>query len=119
VLQRGLSTAVGDEGGFAPDLGSNEEGLQVILQAIEAVRRAWLPGGGRARPGGQRFSNGTYVPRARAIASRLRADGRYRGSSSGTRSSIEDGMVEDDWQAGLVCCPRLGSLSSSWATICS
>src|SRR3989440_11417522 len=34
---RGLSTAVGDEGGFAPDLGSNEEGLQVLVQAIEAA----------------------------------------------------------------------------------
>src|SRR5438874_3748780 len=34
---RGLSTAVGDEGGFAPNLGSNEEGLQVLVQAIEAA----------------------------------------------------------------------------------
>ncbi len=34
---RGLSTAVGDEGGFAPDLGSNEEGFQVLVQAIEAA----------------------------------------------------------------------------------
>src|SRR4029079_5271451 len=43
VLQkRGMSTAVGDEGGFAPDLGSNEEGLQVILQAIEAA--GYAPG---------------------------------------------------------------------------
>ena len=34
---RGLSTAVGDEGGFAPDLASNEEGLQVLVQAIESA----------------------------------------------------------------------------------
>src|SRR3989440_6260497 len=34
---RGLSTAVGDEGGFAPDLGSNEEAVQLLVQAIEAA----------------------------------------------------------------------------------
>src|SRR6195256_4191262 len=37
LSKRGLSTAVGDEGGFAPDLASNEEALQVIVQAIEAA----------------------------------------------------------------------------------
>ncbi|MBI4584021.1 MAG: phosphopyruvate hydratase [Planctomycetes bacterium] len=37
LKERGLSTAVGDEGGFAPNLGSNEEAIQVILQAIEAA----------------------------------------------------------------------------------
>src|SRR6202034_3817893 len=40
---RGLSTAVGDEGGFAPDLGSNEEALSVVLQAIEQA--GYHPGG--------------------------------------------------------------------------
>ena len=37
---RGLSTAVGDEGGFAPNLGSNEEGIQVLVEAIERAGRA-------------------------------------------------------------------------------
>src|SRR6056297_4217672 len=35
LRQRGLSTAVGDEGGFAPDLGSNEEAVQLLVEAIE------------------------------------------------------------------------------------
>ena len=35
---RGLSTTVGDEGGFAPDLGSNEEALEVLVAAIERRR---------------------------------------------------------------------------------
>lgn len=34
---KGLNTAVGDEGGFAPDLGSNEEALEVIIEAIEKL----------------------------------------------------------------------------------
>src|SRR5207248_4322916 len=40
--ERGLSTAVGDEGGFAPDLGSNEEAVQVLVPAIE--RAGYTPG---------------------------------------------------------------------------
>src|SRR3954462_10556774 len=39
---RGMSTAVGDEGGFAPNLGSNEEALQVLVQGIEAA--GYTPG---------------------------------------------------------------------------
>ncbi len=41
--ERGLSTAVGDEGGFAPDLGSNEEALQMLVAGIEAA--GYSPGG--------------------------------------------------------------------------
>src|SRR3989441_12987044 len=37
LKKKGLSTAVGDEGGFAPDLGSNEEALALIVQAIETA----------------------------------------------------------------------------------
>ena len=40
--ERGLSTAIGDEGGFAPDLGSNEEALQLLVEAIE--RADFAPG---------------------------------------------------------------------------
>src|SRR6201992_62412 len=39
---RGLSTAIGDEGGFAPDLPSNEEAVRVLIEAIEAAGR--IPG---------------------------------------------------------------------------
>ena len=53
--KRGYSTAVGDEGGFAPNLKSNEEALEVILEAItESGIQAWGSGGDRARSGGQR-----------------------------------------------------------------
>ena len=40
--ERGLSTAVGDEGGFAPDLGSNEEALEVLIAGIRAA--GYVPG---------------------------------------------------------------------------
>ena len=39
---RGLATSVGDEGGFAPNLGSNEEGFEVIIEAIE--KAGYVPG---------------------------------------------------------------------------
>ncbi|MFH1570461.1 MAG: phosphopyruvate hydratase [Gemmatimonadota bacterium] len=99
---RGLNTSVGDEGGFAPDLGSNDEALEVIA---EAVQRAG-------------YSLGEQVLLALDVAaSELYADGRYtfRWSDKKSRDagamidyygqlvgrypiiSIEDGMSEDDW----------------------
>ncbi len=102
VLQaRGLATGVGDEGGFAPDLSSNEEAIQVLVEAIEA--------------GG--FSPGTDIAIALdPAASEIFSDGRYELASE-NRSlepaemaayfadlaarypivSIEDGMAEEDW----------------------
>jgi enolase len=102
VLQnRGLSTAVGDEGGFAPDLGSNEEGLQLLIEAIELAGLA----------------PGTDMAIAMDVAStEFYADGVYTLASEGRQLSseeivaeyvglcdrypivsIEDGMAEDDW----------------------
>lgn len=48
LKSRGLATSVGDEGGFAPDLGSDEEAIQVILEAVE---KGWLQAGHRFRSG--------------------------------------------------------------------
>jgi enolase len=100
--ERGLSTAVGDEGGFAPDLGSNEEALQMLVAAIEAAG---------LRPGedvaiamdpatSELFENGAYVlehegrtltpPELSAYWQDLA--GRY------PIVSIEDGMDEEDWE---------------------
>lgn len=51
LKSKGLNTAVGDEGGFAPNLGSNEEAIQIIIEAIEKsrlqTRRRSIPGYGR------------------------------------------------------------------------
>ena len=60
LKKRGLNTAVGDEGGFAPDLESNEAALQALIEGIEAA--GYTPGedvGDRARPGGSARSSRT------------------------------------------------------------
>jgi enolase len=102
LSERGLSTAVGDEGGFAPDLGSNEDALKALVEAIEATGR--LPGEDVALavdPAvSELFEDGEY---------RLRGEGRAL-SSAGLVDywvdiaerypvvSIEDGMAEEDWE---------------------
>ena len=99
--ERDLATSVGDEGGFAPNLGSNSEALEVILQAIE--RAGYAPGRdiylGLDAASSEFYRGGSYE---------LKADGRRFSSGEFTRYladlahrypivSIEDGMAEDDW----------------------
>ncbi len=99
--ERGLSTAVGDEGGFAPNLGSNEEAVQALVEAIE-------------RAG---FQAGDEVALALDVAStEFFADGRYSLTGEGRELSsselvallaelcsrypivsVEDGCAEEDW----------------------
>ncbi len=112
LKQRGLSTAVGDEGGFAPDLPSNEAAVETILEAIaragyEPARDVWL---------------GLDV-----ASSEFYADGRYTLASEGRDFdsegfagyladwcdrypiiSVEDGMAEEDWDGWRVLTKRLG-----------
>ena len=98
---RGLSTAVGDEGGFAPDLGSNEEGVRILVEAIEAA--GYTPGEEIALAldvaATEFYDSGLY---------NLAGEGRRLGSDdfAGWLAdladrhpivSIEDGMAEDDW----------------------
>ena len=99
---KGLNTAVGDEGGFAPDLGSNVEAIEVILQAIkeagyEAGKDVWLA----LDPASSEFhENGQYVLKAEAspehspeqmVAFWKEWADKY------PIISIEDGMAENDW----------------------
>lgn len=101
--ERGLSTAVGDEGGFAPDLASNEEGITYLLEAIE--RAGLVPGDDMAiamDAASTEFydeSTGLYT---------LESEGRSLDSDAMAGElaalcdrypivSIEDGMAEDDW----------------------
>jgi len=115
VLQkRGLVTAVGDEGGFAPDLGSNEEGLQVILQAIEAA--GYAPGEQIAlaldAAGSEFFKKGSYVLAGegnRTLTSAQMVDYYAALVDKYPIVSIEDGMAEDDWAGWAEMTKRLGS----------
>ncbi len=109
---RGLSTTVGDEGGFAPDLPSNESAIEVILAAIEQA--------------GFRAGSDIYLALDPA-SSEFYRDGRYHLDSEGKVLdaaqfgdylaawvdqypiiSIEDGMAEDDWEGWKLHTEKLG-----------
>jgi len=113
VLQkRGLATAVGDEGGFAPNLSSNEAAIEIILEAIEAAG----------------LKPGDDVALALDVASsEIFKDGKYDLASEGKTLdadgmvslygewcakypifSIEDGMAEDDWAGWKTLTQELG-----------
>jgi enolase len=113
LVKRKLSTGVGDEGGFAPDLKSDEDALKVVIEAIESAG----------------YAPGTEVALALdCAASELFRDGGYtfKKSGAGTRDaagmvdmyakwldeypivSIEDGLAEDDWEGWVQLTGRLG-----------
>ncbi len=109
---KGLSTTVGDEGGFAPSLGSNEAALKVIVEAIEAA--GYVPGADVAiamDPAASEFyKDGKY---------HLKADGLTLTSAQIVDMyaswvdkypivSIEDGMSEHDWAGWKMLTDRLG-----------
>ncbi len=109
---RGLSTTVGDEGGFAPALGSNEAALKVIVEAIEAA--GYVPGAdvaiGIDAAASEFYKDGQY---------HLKADGLTLNSAQiidlyATWAdrypiiSIEDGMSEHDWDGWKLLTERLG-----------
>jgi enolase len=113
LVEMGLNTAVGDEGGFAPDLPSNVAALDTIVEAIE-------------RAG---FSSGDDILLGLDVASsEFYADGRYRLDAEGREFdadefcdyleglvdaypiiTVEDGMDEGDWQGWATLTERLGS----------
>ncbi len=110
--KKGHSTAVGDEGGFAPNLGSHAEALQIIMQAIEAA--GYVPGQ-------------DVLLALDCAASEFYKDGKYHLAGEGLQLtsaqftdylanladqfpivSIEDGMSEADWDGWKLLTDRLG-----------
>ena len=110
--ERGLSTAVGDEGGFAPDLDSNEAALEVVVEGIEAAGRT--PGEDvliALDPAtSELFENGSYVleHEGRTLSSPDMAA--YWAEIAGRHPviSIEDGMDEEDWDGWKALTERIG-----------
>ncbi len=110
---KGLGTAVGDEGGFAPDLQSNEQALQVLIEAIGAA--GYTPGEQVAIALDPAVSelerDGAYVLEHENRT--LSADelATYWGELAGRYPivSIEDGMAEEDWTGWKTLTERLGS----------
>ena len=101
LAERNLSTAVGDEGGFAPDLKSNEEALQVILQAIDkagyrAGRDIYL---GLDVASTEFFKDGHYELESEQRRFSAGEFTRYLADLAGRYPiiTIEDGMSESDW----------------------
>ncbi|HEX5693014.1 MAG TPA: phosphopyruvate hydratase, partial [Arenimonas sp.] len=109
---KGLGTAVGDEGGFAPDLRSNEEAIEVILEAIgKAGHRAGediLLGLDVASS--EFFDNGKYnlVGEGKRLSPEQFVDFLAGWSAQYPIITIEDGMAEDDWEGWKALTSRLG-----------
>jgi enolase len=110
--ERGLSTAVGDEGGFAPDLESNEAALQVLVEGIEAAGRT--PGDDvliALDPAtSELFENGSYVleHEGRTLSSEEMAGYWADIADRYPVISIEDGMDEEDWDGWKALTERIG-----------
>ena len=114
LKSRGFSTGVGDEGGFAPDLASNEEAVQVILEAIKEA--GYIAGEDIficLDPAASEFyKDGRYVLKADAGASKTSAemvDYYADWVDKYPIFSIEDGLAEDDWSGWKLMTDKLGS----------
>ncbi|MBI5869914.1 MAG: phosphopyruvate hydratase [Thermoleophilia bacterium] len=113
VLQKdGLNTAVGDEGGFAPDLGSNREAVEYI---IKAIKKAGLKPGKDVAiamdPASSEFyKKGKYVlaGEGRTLSSQQMVDFYADLVDSYPIVSIEDGMAEDDWKGWKLLTEKIG-----------
>jgi len=102
LSNRGLSTSVGDEGGFAPNLGSNEEAVQLLVEAVE--RAGLTPGEDMAlaldAASTEFFSDGAYhlAGEGRTLAPDEMATYLADLADRYPIVSIEDGMAEEDWE---------------------
>ncbi|WP_150049964.1 MULTISPECIES: phosphopyruvate hydratase [Methylomonas] len=109
---KGLATTVGDEGGFAPNLRSNEEAIEVILEAIEkagykAGQDIYL---GMDAAASEYFDNGKYVLAAenRSFSSEAMVDFLAAWVDKYPIISIEDGLDENDWDGWKLLTDKLG-----------
>ncbi|MBB84728.1 MAG: phosphopyruvate hydratase [Deltaproteobacteria bacterium] len=113
LLEKGYSTAVGDEGGFAPDLKSNEEALELILEAIdEAGYTAGKDISIALDPASSEFyENGTYhlASEDRKLDSAAMVEFWADWVSRYPIVSIEDGLAEDDWDGWAALTAKLGN----------
>ncbi len=96
---RGLSTAVGDEGGFAPDLGSSEEAIAAILEAAEAVGHGDAVAIALDPASTEFFADGVYRFEGRELDGAGMADFYAGLAARFPLVSVEDGVAEDDWDA--------------------
>ena len=110
LKRKGLSTAVGDEGGFAPNLRVNEEAIEIIVGAINAA--GYKPGTDilialDAASSGF-YKNGKYEVEGKKLPPDKMVDYYVRLVKSYPVVSIEDGMSENDWDGWKLLTERLG-----------
>lgn len=110
---KGLATSVGDEGGFAPNLGSNEEGIEVILEAIKKAGytteqiKICLD-----VASSEFYKDGNYVLEGeggKVLSSAEMADFLADWANRYPIISIEDGMAEEDWDGWKLLTDKIGS----------
>ncbi len=106
--RRGLSTAVGDEGGFAPDLASSEEAIEAILEAAEAAGHRDRIAIALDPASTELFSDGSYTFEGRTVTSQGMVEFYAELVERFPIVSIEDGLAEDDWEGWRLLTERLG-----------
>jgi enolase len=112
LRERGLGTTVGDEGGFAPDLDSNEDALKMLVAGIEAA--GYRPGEDVAialdPAASELYEGGAYVleHEGRTLSASELADYWADLAARYPIVSIEDGMDEEDWDGWKALTERLG-----------
>jgi len=112
LKSKGLSTSVGDEGGFAPNLSRNEEAIEIIIAAIEKV--GYKPGKDVAivlDPAASEFyQDGKYLLKAdnKNLSSEEMVDYYASLVSKYPIISIEDGLAENDWNGWRILTQKLG-----------
>jgi len=113
LKKKGYNTAVGDEGGFAPDLKSNEEAVQLILTAIE--KAGYTPGAdiflALDPAASELYQDGRYVlagEGGKRLTSEEMVEFYARWVAQYPIVSIEDGMAENDWDGWAALTARLG-----------
>lgn len=113
LTEKGLATGVGDEGGFAPNLGSNEEALEVIMTAIK--RAGYTPGKdvflGLDIAASEFYKDGQYVLESenKSFTSEEFATFLEDWVNRYPIITIEDGMDEEDWEGWAVLTEKIGN----------
>ncbi|GAB6167982.1 phosphopyruvate hydratase [Clostridium carnis] len=110
--EKGYSTAIGDEGGFAPNLKSNEEAIEVILEAI--TKAGYKPGEDMFiaidAASSEYYKDGKYVleNEGKTLTAAEMVDFLEKWVDKYPIISIEDGMAEEDWEGWKLITERLG-----------
>ena len=113
LKEKGLDTSVGDEGGFAPNLNSNEEAIQIIVEAIE--KAGYTPGKemfiALDPASSEIFENGKYnlAGEGKILTPEEMVDYYVNLVNKYPIISIEDGMAEEDWEGWKLITEKLGN----------